>query len=125
MNAFDRESDRGRAPSCRSGPFPGRPARSLAKPEHRTKEVEFFSICTNDSIPYTLTVDRPYETATGFSCTAKPSPAPPPRRRERLQAMVQVSTCGATRWVESQLTRTLQIAPCVVVPERHGRFERA
>ena len=30
-----------------------------------TKEVKFFSICTNDSIPDTLVVDRTYETVAG------------------------------------------------------------
>ena len=33
-----------------------------------TKEVEFFSICTNDSFPDTLDVDRTYQTVAGLSC---------------------------------------------------------
>jgi hypothetical protein len=42
---------------------------------HRlTKEVEFFSICTNDSFPDTLDVDRTYETVAGLSCIALPLP---------------------------------------------------
>ena len=41
-------------------------------PDHLLKEVNLFSICTNDSIPYTLVVDRTYETVAGLDCTADP-----------------------------------------------------
>jgi hypothetical protein len=44
------------------------------QPVHRlTKEVTFFSICTNDSIPDTLVIDRTYETVAGISSAAMPS----------------------------------------------------
>ncbi len=42
----------------------------LAKPGHLLKEVKFFSICTNDSILYTLVVDRTCENVAGLDCTA-------------------------------------------------------
>ena len=35
-----------------------------------TKEVPFFSICTNDSIPDTLVIDRTYQTGAGFMTAA-------------------------------------------------------
>ena len=57
--------------------------RKRAKPSARdlTKEVQFFSICTNDSFPDTLYLDRTYETVAGFSCI----PLPPPLIGERQE----------------------------------------
>ena len=37
--------------------------------------MKFFSICTNDSIPDTLAVDRTYETVAGFSIDRPAAPA--------------------------------------------------
>jgi phosphoenolpyruvate-protein kinase (PTS system EI component) len=72
MGAFDCESAGKRADLGCSTVIRGPSAPAFPKPEHVVKEVRFFSICTNDSIPYTLVVDRTYETVPGSNCTALP-----------------------------------------------------
>jgi hypothetical protein len=43
-------------------------------PRPFTKEVQFFSICTNGTFPDTLDIDRMYEPVAGSSCIALPLP---------------------------------------------------
>jgi hypothetical protein len=84
-------------------------------PKHQTNRVTkggaaLFSICTNDSNPDTLAVDRTHKAIAGFRSTALLRPL---ERRARPEAKVLESASGATRWVESLLITMLRFSVVV------------
>jgi signal transduction protein with GAF and PtsI domain len=105
MNVFDRESVGWRAIFRPSIVFQGRPAPALSEPNHLAKEVNFFSICTNDSIPYTLVVVRKYETVAGLGCTALPIVLRSTATVVQAAPRQRWKSVFATRRVESFLTQ--------------------
>jgi hypothetical protein len=86
-------------------------------PRHSaTKEVNFVSICTNDSFPDTLGIDRTYETVAGLSCMPCRRRLPRARRAAYEPSTESVRAARHDGW-----RATIYDAPVESGHERIGR----